>query len=121
MFEMLFVMDATDCVSDKILFPNLVNPCTGMGIEANAAKCTSNWANLLVSMASIFSSIVLVGRPPTPSNSGREPLREPIFEEEAGNGDTGTSVPSLARDMRKDGKLQNWVVDTWTRQNQKSS
>ena len=60
MFEMLFVIDATDCVSDKILFPNLANPCTSMGIEANAANCTSNWANLLVSMASNFSSIVLV-------------------------------------------------------------
>ena len=36
--------------------------------------------------------------------SGREPLGEPIYEEEAGNGGTGTSV-----DMRKDGKLQNWV------------
>ena len=30
-------------------------------------------------------------------------------------------VPSLTRAMRKAGKLQNWVVDTCTRQNQKSS
>ena len=30
-------------------------------------------------------------------------IRRPIFEEEAGNGDTGTSVPSLARAMRKMG------------------
>ena len=33
-----------------------------------------------------------------------------MFEEEAGTGDTGTSVPSLARAMRKDEKRQNWVV-----------
>ena len=39
----------------------------------------------------------------------------------AGNGESGTSVPSLARAMRKDGKLQNWAVDTWTKQNQKLS
>ena len=39
------------------------------------------------------------------------------FEEEAGNVDTGISVPSLARAMTKDGKIQNWVVDTWTKQN----
>ena len=44
-----------------------------------------------------------------------------MCEEEAGNGDTGISVPSLARAMTKDGKLQNWVVDTWTKQNQRSS
>ena len=30
-------------------------------------------------------------------------LGEPMFEEEAGNGDTGISVPSLARAMTKDG------------------
>ena len=60
-------------------------------------------------------------RYPVPSRSGREPSGEPIFEEEAGNGDTGISVPSLARAITKDGKRQNWVVDTWTKQNQKSS
>ena len=49
-----------------------------MGIEANAAKWTSNWASLLVSMASNFSYIVLV----------------------AGAGDTGTFVPSLTRATR---------------------
>ena len=46
--------DATDCVRDKILFSNLLKPCTSMRIEANAAKWTSNWASLLVSMISIF-------------------------------------------------------------------
>ena len=55
-------------------------------------------------------------RYPVPARSGREPLGEPMFEEEAGNGDTGISAPSLARAMTKDGKLQNWVVDTWTKQ-----
>ena len=44
-----------------------------------------------------------------------------IFEEEASNGETGTSVPSLARAMRTSGKQQNWVADTWTKQNQKRS
>ena len=68
----------------------------------------------------IFSSIVLA-RYPVPSRSGREPLGEPVFEEEEGNGETGTSVPSLARAMRTGGKQQNWVVDTWTRQKQKRS
>ena len=68
----------------------------------------------------IFSSITQA-RYPVPSRSGREPVGEPIFEEEAGTGDTGTSVPSLTRAMRKGEKLRNWVVDTWTRQNQKSS
>ena len=48
-------------------------------------------------------------------------VRKTIFEEKAGAGDIGTLVPSLVLAMRKDGKLQNWVVDTWTRQNQKSS
>ena len=60
-------------------------------------------------------------RYPVPSRSGREPSGEPIFEEEAGNGDTGISVPPLARAMTKEGKIQNCVVDTWTQQNQKSS
>ena len=120
MFEIVFAIDATDCVRDRILFSNLLKPCTSMGIEANAAKWTSNWASLLVSMDSNFSAIVLVRRPPTPSRSGREPLGEPKFEEEAGGGDIGTFVPSLTRAMRKAGKLQNWVVDTWTRQNQKA-
>ena len=68
-------------------------------------------------MSLIFSSIVQARNP---VRSGREPLGEPTFEEEAGNGDVGTIVPSIAHTMRKDGKLQNWVVDTWTRQNQKS-
>ena len=67
---------------------------------------------IFMNISLIFSSIVL-GRYPVPSRSGREPLGEPIFEEEAGNGDTGTSVPSLARAMRTGKKLQNWVVDTW--------
>ena len=44
-----------------------------------------------------------------------------MSEEEAGAGDIGTFVPSLTRAMRKDGKLQNLVVDTWTRQNHESS
>ena len=35
-----------------------------------------------------------------------------MFEEEAGNGETGTSVSSLARAMGTGGKQQNWVVDT---------
>ena len=78
----------------------------------NFAICTN--------ISLIFSSIVLA-RYPVPSSSGREPFEEPKFEEKAGNGDTGTPVPSFTRAMRQDGKLQNWVVDTWTRQNQKRS
>ena len=68
----------------------------------------------------IFYSIVLA-RFPVPSRSGREPLGEPIFEEEASKGETSTSVPSLARAMRTSVKPQNWVVDTWTKRNQKRS
>ena len=39
---------STDCVRHRIQFSNLLKPCTSMGIEANAAKWTSNWASLLV-------------------------------------------------------------------------
>ena len=90
-------------------FSNLGTLCMGSG---NFAICTN--------ISLIFSSIVLAGYP-VPSRSGRELLGESIFEEEAGNGETGTSVPSLARAMRKEGKLQNWIVDNWTGQNQKRS
>ena len=31
MFEMLFVIDATDCEIDRILSSKIVNPCTSMG------------------------------------------------------------------------------------------
>ena len=79
--------------------------------SGNFATCTN--------ISLIFSSIVLA-QYPVPSRSGREPLGEPIFEEEAGNGETGTSVPSLAC-HEKNGKQQNWVVDTWTKLNQKRS
>ena len=41
-FEMLSVVDATDCVSDMILFSNLVDPCTSMGNDASAPRCISN-------------------------------------------------------------------------------
>ena len=57
-------------------------------------------------MSLIFSSIV-VARYPVPSSSGREPSGEPTFEEEATNGETATSVPSLAPAMRTGGKQQN--------------
>ena len=43
-----------------------------------------------------------------------------MCEEEAGNGDTGISVPSLVRAMTKDGKIQNCVVDTWTKNQRRS-
>ena len=90
-------------------FPSLDTHCMSSG---NFATCTN--------ISLIFSSIVLV-RYPAPSRSGREPLGEPKFEEEASNGETGTSVPSLARAMRTSGKQENWVADTWTKQNQKRS
>ena len=75
-------------------FSNLDVLCMSSG---NFAFCTN--------ISLIFSSIVL-------ARSGREPLGEPIFEEEAGTRDTGTSVPSLARAMRKDGKLKK--IGLWT-------
>ena len=53
---MLFVMDATDYVSDKILFSNLVNPFKSMGIEAKLALICEI---ILAMMASNFSSIKL--------------------------------------------------------------
>ena len=40
--EILFVLVATDCATDKILLSKLVNPCTSVGIHASAPKCTSN-------------------------------------------------------------------------------
>ena len=98
--------EATEWESVWTQFSNLDTLCMSSG---NFAICTN--------ISLIFSSIVLA-RYPVPSRSGREPLGEPIFEEEAGKGETGTSVPSLARAMRTGGKPQNWVVDTWTRQNQ---
>ena len=53
---------------------------------------------------------------------GQEEKRQDTTNsKEAGAGEKGTLVPSLVRVMRKDGKQQNWVVDTWTRQNQKRS
>ena len=66
---------------------------------------------ICMNISLIFSSIVVTWIPVL-SKSGREPLGEPIFEEEAGNGDIGTSVPSLTRALRKGGKLQNCIVDT---------
>ena len=81
-------------------FSNLDVLCMSIG---NFAIC--------MNISLIFSSIVLT----------RKPLGEPIFEEEAGTGETGASVPSLTRAMKKNEKIQNWVIDTWTRQNQKSS
>ena len=101
--------EATQWESVWTQFSNLDMLCMSSG---NFAICTN--------ISLIFSSIVLA-RYPVPSRSGREPLGEPIFEEEVGNGETGTSVPSLARAKRIGGKQQNWVVDTWTRQNQKRS
>ena len=44
--QILLVIDATDCVRDKILFSNLLQPCTSEGIEANTAKWMSKWAKL---------------------------------------------------------------------------
>ena len=76
--------------------------------SGNFATCTN--------ISLIFFSIV-VARYLVPSRSGREPLGGPIFEEEASNGETGTSVPSLARVMS--GKQQNWVVDRSAREQEK--
>ena len=42
-----------------------------------------------------------MARNPVPSRSGREPLGDSEVEEEAGAGDIGTFVSSLARAMRK--------------------
>ena len=65
---------------------------------------------------SSFSSVVL----PERVEVGTRDIGEPKFEEEACIGAIGTFVPSVTRAMNKDGKLQNWIVDTWTRQNQKA-
>ena len=62
--------------------------------SGNIAICTN------ISLI-FFSSSIVLARYPVPSRSGREPLGDPIFEEEAGNGETGTSVPSLARHENK--------------------
>ena len=62
-----------------------------------------------------------IERWPIPSRSGPEPLGEPWFEEVSGIGEMGTSDPSSTLATRTGGKLQNWVVDTWTRQHPESS
>ena len=51
-FAVLFVMVVAGCVSDKILFSNLVNPCTSMGIDARLASICES---VLARMASILS------------------------------------------------------------------
>ena len=72
-----------------------------------------------VNISLIFLSIV-PARYPVLSRSGREPFGATMFEEVAVVGDW--HVCSIAPTcMCKDGKLQNWVVDTWTSQKQKSS
>ena len=81
--------EATVWESAWTQFSNLDTLCMSNG---NFATCTN--------ISLIFSSIVLA-RYPVPSRSGREPLGEPKFEEEAGARDIGTIVPSLTRDMRK--------------------
>ena len=68
-----------------MLFSNLVNPCTSMGIDASAPRCASNCESFHAVMASNLSSIELVVRAPTLSRSGTEPSREPKFEEWSGN------------------------------------
>ena len=79
--EILCVMVATDHQSDKILFSNLVNPCTSMGIVASVPRCASNCESFLAKMASDLSFSELVGGAPTLSRSGTEPSGEPKFEE----------------------------------------
>ena len=63
---------------------------------------------------------------PIVSRSGAEPSGEPKFEEIGCNGEPGKGLcigSSLDRAvaMKTDGKHRSRVVDTWTRQNQKSS
>ena len=57
----------------------------------------------------------------TPSRSAPEPLGEPKIEEVAGKTDTGTVDASSTHAMKAGVKQQNWVEDTRSRQNQKSS
>ena len=99
------------------MFSNLINPCTNMGIGARLASICEN---ILARMASILSSIELAEGTLILSRSGAEPSGEPKFEEVAGKGEKGTLDPSSTHAMRSGGKQQNWVVDTWTRQSQKS-
>ena len=85
-----------------------------------------NWqrsARVITTISRISLSCSSVWRPPIPSRSGAEPSGEPKFEDVAGNGDTGTGLSDAwsRRAMKAGGNQQNWVVDTWTRQNQKSS
>ena len=62
-----------------------------------------------------------LARYPFDLRSGRGPLGEPTFEEDGRYRRYRHFAPSLKRAMRKNEKLQNWVVDTWARQSQKSS
>ena len=103
-FVILVVWAVTVWASVWTQFPILAAFCMKGGVSVNRFHCFSD--------PSYLREILFLLR------SGREPLGEPIFEEEAGAGDVGTFVPSLTRAIRKDGKRQNWVVDIWTRQNQ---
>ena len=118
-------MVAADCVNDKILFSNLVKPCTSMGIFASALGLASICESCLAKMTSNLSSIELVERAPTLSKSETEPPEEPKFEEKYCNGESGTfacSAPSNKRTspMTTSVKQQNWFVNLWTKQNQKT-
>ena len=122
----LVVKAVTDCVSDRMLFSNLVNPCTSMGIDASTPRRASDCESFLAKMASSLSSIEPVGRAPTLSRSGTQQSGDTRFEERSCNGELGTFPCSASLNGRRlatkaGGNQQNWVVDTWTRQNQKSS
>ena len=68
--------------------------------------------------SSTFSSVVIPERVPVPMRSETK-LLDPKSEE-TGAEDMGTFAVTRTC-HEKDEKLQNWVVDTWTKQNQKRS
>ena len=117
--QFLFVMVAPDCVTDKILFWYLVNPCASMGIDAGFRSICED---LLTRMGSILFSIEPADRTPTLSRSGTEPSGEPKFEDN-GVGEqskemciASSHVRSLV--MKTDWIHKNkesWVADTLIR------
>ena len=97
------------------------NVCTQFS-NLDVLYVSSGYLTICKNISLIFSSIVQTRNIVPSIKSGREPSREPILEEQAGTRDTGTSVPSLARestklgcrhsDETKNGKL---VKHVWTR------
>ena len=120
-FAILFVMVAADCVSDKILLSNLVNPCTSIvelmpDLPQSPKIFLRGWPRF--SLQSNLRS---------EHHLSKSRAEEPKFEDN-GVGEPGkavciasSNVRSLA--MKMDGihkKKESWVADTWIRRSKRN-